>query len=96
MLNFQHGKEAYAYRWKRDSEVQDPFPERGSTTFHHSTAWPIDDDLSDTNDPSGLNKSIYLQALGKRDKNVKDLHNTKQVMYADSFDMISEKSKIKL
>ena len=59
-------------------------------------AWPIDDDLSDTNDPSGLNKAIYLQALGKRDKNVKDLHNTKQFMYADSFDMIREKSKIKL
>ena len=59
-------------------------------------ARPIDDDLSDTNYPSGLKKAIYLQALGRRDKNVEDLHNAKQYMYADLFSMISEESKIKL
>ena len=59
-------------------------------------ARPIDDDLSGINDPSGLKKAIYLQALGRRDKNVEDLHNAKQYMYADLFSMISEESKIKL
>ena len=59
-------------------------------------ARPIDDDLSDTNDPSGLKKAIYLQALERSDKNVEDLHNAKQYMYADLFSIISKESKIKL
>ena len=57
---------------------------------------PADEDLSADNDASGLKKATFLQALGRRDKNVEDLENAKQYMYAELFSMISEESKRKL
>ena len=52
-----------------------------------------DEDLSADNNASGLKKAIFLQALGRRDKNVKDFENAKQYMYVELFSMISEESK---
>ena len=52
--------------------------------------------LSADNDASGLKKAIFLQALGRRVKNVEDLENAKEYMYAELFSMISEESKRKL
>ena len=91
--NFQRGKEVYAYTWRQNLGARAQYLGRGNTSAHHCFA---DEDLSADNDASGLKKATFLQALGRRDKNVEDLENAKQYMYAELFSMISEESKRKL
>ena len=44
---------------------------------------PSHENLTNESDASGLAKAIYLQSLGRRDKNVEDLLNARQYMYAE-------------
>ena len=57
LLQFDGRPNAEFPAWKRSDYFVQPLLAR-----------PIDDDLSGTNDPSGLKKAIYLLALGRLSK----------------------------